>query len=119
MNPALNRSTALQLFERGNVVEICNRITFDFYPGLPQIYFTMNVNHYGQRVLHTWFHNAASYSCFAQNFILVQLASYFAQHGLQVRYPQMTHGKCMTTISVSDTATASVNIVPGYPFAHK
>ena len=59
------------------------------------------------------FHNAASYSCFAQNFILVQLASYFAQHGLQVQYPQMTHGKCMTTISVSDAATASVNIVPG------
>ena len=38
MSPALNGSTALQRFERGKVVDICNRIMFDFYPGLPHIH---------------------------------------------------------------------------------
>ena len=37
MSPALNESTALQRFERGNAVEICNGILFDFYPGLAHI----------------------------------------------------------------------------------
>ena len=37
MSPTLNGSTVLQHFERGNEVEICNRIIFDFYPGLPHI----------------------------------------------------------------------------------
>ena len=35
MSPALNESTALQLFECGNAVEIRDGIMFDFYPGLP------------------------------------------------------------------------------------
>ena len=30
MSPALNRSSALQRFKRGNAIEICNRIMFDF-----------------------------------------------------------------------------------------
>ena len=47
-----------------------------------------------------------------------QLASYFAQDSFRVRYPQMTHGKCVTTFSVSDTATAHVYSVPGYPFTN-
>ena len=34
MSPALNKTYALQYFERGNTVEIHNRIMFDFYPGL-------------------------------------------------------------------------------------
>ena len=38
MSPALNGSTALQRFERGNAVEIRNGIMFNFYPGLPQMY---------------------------------------------------------------------------------
>ena len=38
MSPALNGSTALQHFERGNVVEIHNGIMFNSYPGLPQMY---------------------------------------------------------------------------------
>ena len=38
MSPALNRSSALQHFEHGNVVEISNGIMFDFYPRLPHVY---------------------------------------------------------------------------------
>ena len=38
MNPALNRSTALQRFKRGNVVKIHNGLMFDLYPGLPHIW---------------------------------------------------------------------------------
>ena len=34
MSPSLNGSCALQHFEHGNMVELCNRIMFDFYPGL-------------------------------------------------------------------------------------
>ena len=37
MSLTLNGSTALQRFERGNAVEIRNRIMFDFYPGLPHV----------------------------------------------------------------------------------
>ena len=36
MSPVLNGSFALEHFERDNVIEIRNRIMFDFYPGLPQ-----------------------------------------------------------------------------------
>ena len=43
MNPALNGSSALQRFERGNAVEIRNRIMFGFYPGLPHVSYTSNV----------------------------------------------------------------------------
>ena len=39
MSSALNRSTALQRFERRNAVKICNGIMFDFYLGLPHIIF--------------------------------------------------------------------------------
>ena len=38
MSPALNESTVLQCFERSNVVEIHNRIMFDFYLGLPKLF---------------------------------------------------------------------------------
>ena len=38
MSPTLNKSSALQHFECSNVVEICNQIMFDFYPGLPHIH---------------------------------------------------------------------------------
>ena len=37
MSPALNSSFAPQHFQRDNVVEIRNRIMFDFYPGLSQL----------------------------------------------------------------------------------
>jgi len=33
-NPALNRSSALQQFEHGNVLEIHNKVMFNLYPGL-------------------------------------------------------------------------------------
>ena len=36
MSPAVNGSPTLQCFERGNSVKICNRMMFDFYPGLPR-----------------------------------------------------------------------------------
>ena len=32
MSVVLNRSSALERFERGNVIEICNGIMFDFLP---------------------------------------------------------------------------------------
>ena len=38
MNPALNRNTALQRFERDSAVELRNEIIFEFYPGLPHMY---------------------------------------------------------------------------------
>ena len=37
IGPTPNRSSALQHFKRGNALEIRNRITFDFYPGLPRM----------------------------------------------------------------------------------
>ena len=37
MSLALNRGSALKCFERGNTMEICNGIMFNFYPGLPHI----------------------------------------------------------------------------------
>ena len=40
MSLAFNRSTALQRFECGNVVEICNERMFNFYLGLSQIGFS-------------------------------------------------------------------------------
>ena len=40
MSSALNGSSVLERFERGNGIEIRNGIMFDFYPGLPHIYIT-------------------------------------------------------------------------------
>ena len=37
MSPSLNECFALQCFEHGNVVELCNGILFDFYMRLPHI----------------------------------------------------------------------------------
>ena len=37
VSPARNRSSALQHFEFGNMVEIRNGIRFDFYSGLPHM----------------------------------------------------------------------------------
>ena len=37
ISPALNRSSEIQCFKHSNVVKTHNRITFDFYPGLPHI----------------------------------------------------------------------------------
>ena len=39
INPALNGSSVLERFECSNVIEICNRIMFDFYLGLPHLFF--------------------------------------------------------------------------------
>ena len=44
MSPALNRSSALKHFERGNAIEIRNGIMFDIYPVLP--YMSTNVVHF-------------------------------------------------------------------------
>ena len=35
MSLTLNGSSALECYKCGNAIEICNRIMFDFYPGLP------------------------------------------------------------------------------------
>ena len=45
MSLALHTSSSLERFERGNAIEIRNRIMFDFYPGLPHIY---------SELLHEW-----------------------------------------------------------------
>ena len=37
MSPALNGSSVLECFERGNAIEIHNGIMFNFYPGLPHM----------------------------------------------------------------------------------
>ena len=34
MSPALNGSSAIQHFKGSKAIEICDRITFDFYTGL-------------------------------------------------------------------------------------
>ena len=39
MSHALNGSSTLELFERSTTIEICNGIMFNFYPGLPHIFF--------------------------------------------------------------------------------
>ena len=37
MSPALNGSSAIQHFKHNNVIEICHRITFNFYTELPHL----------------------------------------------------------------------------------
>ena len=39
-SPSLNGSSALECFKRCNVIEIRNRIMFDFYLGLPHTVYT-------------------------------------------------------------------------------
>ena len=43
MNPAPNGSSTLQHFERGDAIEIRNRMMFDFYPGLPHIIHSLSI----------------------------------------------------------------------------
>ena len=38
MSSTHNGNTVLQHFERSNAMEICNKIKFDFYPGVPHTY---------------------------------------------------------------------------------
>ena len=38
MSPALNRSLAIARFKGSNAIEIRDRITFDFYTGLPHVH---------------------------------------------------------------------------------
>ena len=45
MIPALNGSSTLQRFERGNTVEIHNGIIFDFHTGLPHIVISLYTTH--------------------------------------------------------------------------
>ena len=55
MSPALNGSSAIRHFKHCNAIEICNRITFDFYTGLPHMllqlcmYWWKNFIHFVQR----------------------------------------------------------------------
>ena len=37
MSPAINGSSAIQSFKHSNAIEMCNRIAFDFYTGLPHV----------------------------------------------------------------------------------
>ena len=40
MSPALNRSSAIRYFKGSDAIEIHDRITFNFYMGLPHIMIT-------------------------------------------------------------------------------
>ena len=40
MSPALSGSLVLQRIKLGDAIEIRDGIIFDFYPGLPHMYFT-------------------------------------------------------------------------------
>ena len=51
MSPALNGTTALQHFERGNAVEIRNWKMFDFYLGLPQILCLHEASRFSMHIL--------------------------------------------------------------------
>ena len=42
MSPAPSGSLALQHIKLGDVLEIQDEIIFDFYPGLPHMYFSMD-----------------------------------------------------------------------------
>ena len=65
MSPALNGSTALQHFERGNVVKIRNGIMFDFYPGLPQMYSELKSceQHQSTHAVYTVLSQASAHGC--------------------------------------------------------
>ena len=45
MSSAFNGSSALRRFEHSDAIEIRDGITFDFYTGLPQVYFAHNLCH--------------------------------------------------------------------------
>ena len=51
MSATLNGSSTLERFERSNMIEICDGIMFDFYPGLPHIYEPKYVHVQGLAVL--------------------------------------------------------------------
>ena len=42
INPALKGSLAIWRFEGSDAIEICDGITFDFYTGLPEMYFLLD-----------------------------------------------------------------------------
>ena len=44
MSPALNGSSAIRRFEGSDVIEVRDRITFDFYTGLPHVRLKMKCN---------------------------------------------------------------------------
>ena len=48
MNPALNRSSAIQHFKHTDVIEICDGIIFDFYTGLPHLSITIIQSYTGK-----------------------------------------------------------------------
>ena len=69
MSPTLNGSSALEHYERGNVIEICNGIMFNFYPGLPQLYSVdqdLYSHHYGLVYIQTllYYHSRITWTCY-------------------------------------------------------
>ena len=55
MSPTLNGSSMLECFEQSNASEICNRVMFDFYLGLPHKYIYQHIHtpHDPSLLLHT------------------------------------------------------------------
>ena len=45
MSPGLTGSSAIRCFEGSDAIEICDRITFDFYTGLPHMHIDNYVTH--------------------------------------------------------------------------
>ena len=56
MSPALNGSSAIWHFEDNKAIEICDRITFDFYTGLPQMLLIkfLNISFLNMCLLFDW-----------------------------------------------------------------
>ena len=48
MSPALNGSSAIRRFEGSDAIEMRDGITFDFYTGLPHIYYGIQIFFMGQ-----------------------------------------------------------------------
>ena len=44
MSPTLNRRSVIQHFKHSDAIEICDRITFDFYMGLSHIYCIVGIS---------------------------------------------------------------------------
>ena len=57
-SPALSRSSMLQCFERGNMIEIHNKILFEFHLGLPQMYYDIHTT-----LLHSTVSQVIRHSC--------------------------------------------------------
>ena len=62
MSLALNGSSVIWCFKHSNAIEICNRMTFDFYTGLLQIIYRFTKNNDNDIHIHLWSSASRNYS---------------------------------------------------------